>query len=800
MADSNQSSGNSAPADKEKLGFIANAAAQFNNIVKEGAPLALGFNKLSGGVEGTRTALNLFQGGLDKVSPALAKMAGGLGDAVLKQKENMDKASEQLGIGSNNIGKFVRMAGEAGVTTEQFTNIIKNSSNGMAGLGSNAQRSAEIFSKVSKEVLESDVGKQMQEIGVSSEELAKVTALQLNNGFKNRIQTEADQKALAVSAQMLAKEIDATSKVTGQSREAIMNTIKAEEDRPESIVEMINMSKEEADQYERTLQKMGGMGAGLENLTTELVSGGVRTEKASAQMTVLGTAGTQYEAAVNQMQQARTGAEKKAAEEALEVAKAKINERMASQEYRDFIRNGTAEQQAAAKELIKENTGLKASVTAAREANGDFVQGAKNQALQAKNMQEGKTDKGQVDDGAKTAQDLNKINIQATLAAGGMAKEFENVNKNLAKSPEFINAFNKALDYAGRNATMADAQKKIHDAPANIYKAGKSALTGGEATERPVAGANPTGVSETGDVVKRPTHGDGGIIKGPELAVISEKEPEAVIPLSQMKEVVGNLTSTVSSATGASPKGAGGDEEALIAKAQAALKIIKEHGEGSFDTQIKITASGHLRLREQFDADNDRMQSLGDESSRERIAELVKQAEALTAKDKEVSVKRVEAEKINVVDQTTKIAKVKSDSVDDLIKKDMANVQNTAKAVTAPMTSMLGDMFNPKIINTNPKDFKEAPKTSESVPKKAEEDHKKEAEAKAKADAEHKEKAKAADTNKAPASATAKDATMNDLKDQLVLLNKHMTQLITHSETTADASSKAARANHGSRT
>ena len=127
--------------------------------------------------------------------------------------------------------------------------------------------------------------------------------------------------------------------------------------------------------------------------------------------------------------------------------------------------------------------------------------------------------------------------------------------------------------------------------------------------------------------------------------------------------------------------------------------------------------------------------------------------------------------------------------------------ESTAKVKEKSVGGIGGlfDMMNPKIINQKAADLekaetaKTAPKTSDVAPKNAEEEAKKKQEAeKAKADADAKAKADA-DAKAKPATATAKDATLKDLNDQLIALNKHMVQLINHSESTADAAHKTAK-------
>jgi hypothetical protein len=402
------------------------------------------------------------------------------------------------------------------------------------------------------------------------------------------------------------------------------------------------------------------------------------------------------------MTNAKTDEEKKNAQAALEHAQAAINQRMASKEYNAMMQYGTAEQKAAISAQVSGYKGLQGAAKAAQEAGGDYVAGRRAQQAEASAMQKGqqvdadgkpvtdKDGKAVADEGAKSAQMLNAVNRQATIQAGGMARAMETANAALGKSPAAINAFNTALGFVGKSKTMKEAETGVYAAPGAVASA--AGVAGGP-TEKPTSGT-------TGRKVEKvPAHGEGGIIKGPELAVIAEKGPEAVIPLDKLKDMIGNISSTVSSASG---------------------------GAGINQTQMQA----HM--------------------------------------DKMLS---------------------KASEMPSLMK-DMS------KAIPGGAGD-LGGMFSPKIINQKAADAQKAitqsaPKTTDAAPKNTEEAKKKEAEDKAKAAEDAKNKEKAAATP-GTAKASAGDATMKDLKDQLVTLNKNMLQLINHSEATADAAHKTAK-------
>ena len=199
------SGGNSAPASGSSPKIDNTQVDGFVQRVGKAAeavtPLYFGFQKLTTGADTASVAVNAMASGISAVGlPGLAGMSKDLATAFLTQKNNMDKASAELGIGANNIGTFVRMSGNAGLTTEQFTETIKKTDGLMSGLAGSSQRGAEAFSKVQKTLIESNAGEALNAIGIRGKELADMTALSMSNNTKLNLKTAAGQAEAAAAA------------------------------------------------------------------------------------------------------------------------------------------------------------------------------------------------------------------------------------------------------------------------------------------------------------------------------------------------------------------------------------------------------------------------------------------------------------------------------------------------------------------------------------------------------------------------------------------------------------------------
>jgi hypothetical protein len=824
-------------------GIIDKTIKAVGGIGEAALPAVFGLTKLSTGADAAATAVSGFTKGLSAVGlTGLSGAVGLVAKAFLEQKSNMDVASRELGIGGNNLGTFIRMSGEAGLTTKEFTDTIKKTDGLMSGLAGSSQRGAEAFSKVQKSLIESKVGEELNAIGISGKELADMTALSMSNNTKLNLKTASGQAEAAAAAGKLATELDATSKITGQSREALAKTLEAEAKKPNVILMEMQMTKEQLEGYKSLKSQMAGFGPSFQGLSAEIASGGVRTKDGLAQMAALGPAGVKFEEATRLMTNAKTKEEKDNAQAALDRAQAAINQRMASKEYNDMMQYGTAEQKAAIAGQVQGYQGLQGAQKAAQEANGDYAAGLKNQKTEAAAVQKGQkvdadgkpimdsTGAAVMDEGTKTAQALNAANRQATIQAGGVAQAMEKANTALSKSPTAINAFNDALKYVGTAKNMEQARVTTEQLPANVVKAAFGD-TGMDKTEAPADGGSG---GKNGRIT--PKLAEGGIVQptaGGSIVNIGEGgKAEAVIPLDKLKDVIGNVASTVSSATGSSAK-----------SSESSAPKIKDSTTAVFEQSIKMYQERVARAVESGNAAKIELETKGLERNQQALAAYTQQqlekregieklgydayyAKLNQAKIKEVAAKVMSADELMALDKAnadkTKEAKVMS--ADELIALDKANIvktitakvmsadelialdkANAVKTITAKVTESVNpdagglfDMMNPKIINQKAADLQKAaasqtaPKTTEAAPNAAEIKAKEEADAQAKAAADAEVKKEQTATAPIP-SAGGGDATLKDLKDQLVTLNKNMLQLIDHSESTADASNKTAR-------
>ena len=361
----------------EKLGKLAG----------EVSPLIIGFNRLTTGATAAETALQGI-GKLTGLVPGLSGFGSAIGEAgqaLLKNKTQMDEAGK-MGLGGNNLGLYNQQVAQLGVTTTQYNQLMNQYGNNINGLAGSAQRSSEVFTKLGSDVRDSGTGRQLQQLGVGAEELAQITALSAVNSRKLDLGKEEDYKKQKAAAQELAQQIAETSLITGMNREAITKSVEAETKKPGVMLAMMQMDQDQKNNFLKTQSQLASLGPSVQSLASEIVTGGVRTKEGIATMTALGPAGEELQRAVKQQQSLSKDAseeEKKRAKEAVDMATAKVNERIASKEYAQIANTATGETAKQMLRVAEENKGFQTQMAAVTEAGGDLSKATKAQRDEA---------------------------------------------------------------------------------------------------------------------------------------------------------------------------------------------------------------------------------------------------------------------------------------------------------------------------------------------------------------------------------------------------------------------------------
>jgi len=683
------SGGNSGAAPKPSgdSGVINNAMNGMKKVGEEAIPLYLGFKRLTEGANPASEALLGFKTALSSVHLGpLAGVAQQTVGSILDWKTQMDAASKEMGIGGNNIGLFVKMAGDAGVTTKQFADIVHNTGVQSVGLGANAQKGAEAFSKLASDVRQSPIGTQLQDLGMSTEELASVTAL---SAIQNRKSNMSSAEA-AVSAQQLAVQLDETARLTGVSREQMAKELAADEKRPEIRALENLMQKEQIEGYQKSKKAMEMFGQPMVQLTSELASGKL-SKAGQAQMAALGDAGREYEAALKQQMAARSPAEKAAADAALEVAQAHVAARMASKEFSSQAVYSSGAIGDQSKKMLDANQGMENVQKAAAEfrakgmsENDAYVAALKKNKEDAANLRQGKDEKGKDDPGQNSARLLNKANENAATQAAGLANNFKLLNDGIKPGTKIYEVFTNAVGYTGKAQSTQEATTDQQKIAKGAVDSINNQIPGSKATQ-----AIPDkDKDETGRVAPYKSSRDGGTLAKtgspvePEDAIVKIHKGETVLTPEATKgmgkqlsegskapspaEVAENISS-VPSATAAGPAPMSAREKEITkdySDPEATAEEIKGAIAGA-QNQIKSWSSDVAEQQDKID----QLKAIGAKRQLTSVEELdLKEAEQQKAR----------AEKNLAREQDT--VKVLSNLDEYKAKLETENKQKTVKA------------------------------------------------------------------------------------------------------------------------
>ena len=448
-------------------------ADSFNRVLATASPLAVAFGDLTKGASGATTVLNGLASGVKAVGlEGFGNALGTYGKALLDNKAQLDAAGK-IGLGGNDIGAFNRQAKDAGLSTQEFTQTIQESKGSIGGLTGSAYRTGDVFSKLAADVRTSDTGRNFQALGGTTKELADITALSVMNARKLDLSRQEDQLKAKIAAQELAQQITETSLATGVSRDAIIAGTKAELEKPKTAMAMAQMSEEQRKAFEKTQASLVTLGPSVQNLATEIMTGGARTKDAKDTLAALGAPGIELQQALLRQKNASTEVEKAEAARAVEKAKADINGLMAQKSYNDQAQTGTS---AVAQQMVKlygENQSLNSAAAAAKENQNNFEKGQQAQQDESRARmagqkvdKEGKPvvdEKGKAvaEEGQQATRLVNELNARTKDQAAGLMNNIEKANNAFFKTPEAVANANKALD------TLVGPRQNVKEATEN---------------------------------------------------------------------------------------------------------------------------------------------------------------------------------------------------------------------------------------------------------------------------------------------------------------------------------------------
>jgi hypothetical protein len=530
----------------------------------------------------------------ESLKKATSDGVDGFGKAVSNSTGTLGELSKRGQNFSNDLVGMNTAAAHSRVGLNDFAGVIADNSKGLAGLGGSVTRGAEAFGKLSKGFYDSTMTHELQQMGYSAKDLNQVLAIQASTQRSTLGNDEKSRRLAYTSAADLAKEMDLISKLTGKNREEQMEEAKkrAADGQVEAKLRLIGIEQgadaEAAARAAFQKQFAEAEARGQGQMAKELfATGTVTSQEAATQFALTGEAAQKLAEQMDYLGKGNIAAAEAASKEA-DAANAK-NQRDPTLLRLATLGSAAGDAGMIMKKNVEDNMAVHDSVMAYAKANGialnsvkDFGKALDGIRTDLKASQEGRKQVG--NDVAKKDgkyEDVSGLNkgVVATRIAGqevgsGVAQAVEAKDKNGRSIAGDLNQGGRAVESAigGLTSPGQSLGRKIGEAAeAGAASGGKEGGAIGGATALTIGTFNkatdvfsgavttfvrevknfsfgaPKSPSATPEV---PAHGAGGIIKGPELSVIAEKGPEAVIPLDQLPGMLGSKSSVSSSSPG----------------------------------------------------------------------------------------------------------------------------------------------------------------------------------------------------------------------------------------------------------
>jgi hypothetical protein len=403
---------------------------------------------------------------------------GGLAGNGLKvlgeyAQESVDAMRNFSKVGAGFSGDAIGMRAsiaQTNMSLEQYGKFLNSNSALLNGMGGTVSQGAKAFNTFSAEFFAATgktkgelgtFGDQLRNLGMTSEEINGVLALELTSRRFSNMQDSASRDAALESAKSLAEEMDKTAKLTGKSREEQQKSLNAlERDGKYQAairIEMMNGNKFAAEGMVSAMAKVEKFGPGVQNLTKDLVSYGTASKDTAATLSALGPAGTQLQNAINMAKTARTEEQKQAAAKAVADAEMAIQARLNSKDFNEMAKVGIK----GAQDIANQTTTLTAGMDkiAAEQGLNLNLESDRRKAAQLLNEQVKKeqTDAkapakpGEADQGKATTQAV--VQFESSLQKA-----------SAAINDQFIKKLNDEIAPA-----MADYAKKMQNTPQDVF-------------------------------------------------------------------------------------------------------------------------------------------------------------------------------------------------------------------------------------------------------------------------------------------------------------------------------------------
>lgn len=185
-----------------------------NGLVRSGTRVVSGMANVGNSVSSAAQSLDA----IPVVGDALATVFGAVASAAEQVVNSFITATGSGATFSGSILELARNAGTAGMTMDQFGQLIKANGDGLLGLASNTAVGARRFSLLSRRIL--NTSDDLFALGFSTQDLNEGLArYSAQQRFLGRQEQMTDQQLIA-GTRRYVKDLDILAKITGEERKA----------------------------------------------------------------------------------------------------------------------------------------------------------------------------------------------------------------------------------------------------------------------------------------------------------------------------------------------------------------------------------------------------------------------------------------------------------------------------------------------------------------------------------------------------------------------------------------------------
>lgn len=448
-------------------GGVSGKAGAFQGFIDSSVD---GLAKLAKGSFSAGDALGIITGAMGKVpvvGATMGKVTETLGSAGIKLGNDLNEAGKSGMSFNNDIGNYAKSLGGARMSSDEFLKTLDKNSNGLTVMGMTVDRASKNYMAMAKDLQENPVARQLQETGISAAEMNGFLTQQLTNRRTLDITDAKARKEAIESTLALTVEMDALARQTGKSRQQQMDDLKAQQSKAEVQAALMQMGEEGRKNFDKMQTAMGPLGKSAQDLASEIATGGVRTKEGANALAAMGPAGAQFTAAVKQQMEARTPAEKAAAEAAMKKAQDDITAYQRSKQYLDMVRYDTSEVGMARRKQFQENQFINQQVAKENENKGKTKEEAdKKQKGEIASAQAGKPTAaiGGTDQGSKVGRGMNELKILSQDIGAGLGITADKINKIAGAGVDQLKSINNKLPNGlGKYGTAEQKNAQLGD-------------------------------------------------------------------------------------------------------------------------------------------------------------------------------------------------------------------------------------------------------------------------------------------------------------------------------------------------